>query len=180
MQKLSVVGDKTAQLTTYNGNVGIGTTLPGQKLQVNGNIEYSGQLSRSGGTKPFARYNTFPAATTTGPARLNFTTKVYDTHNAVTTGASWKFKVPSKCAGYYLVHIGTHFQGSGYCDLYRTTGGVTTQHCRLNQSPSQYLHHGSAMIYLLATDEIYVNITAGTVDAAGYLNYIDIACLDLQ
>jgi hypothetical protein len=46
------------------------------------------------------------SANTTTSAQINFNTKIYDDHNAVTTGASWKFTAP--VAGKYLItgHIG--------------------------------------------------------------------------
>lgn len=42
---------------------------------------------------------------------VDYDTKVVDTHNAVTTGASWSFTVPR--TGYYTVSASVHFQSAG-------------------------------------------------------------------
>ena len=41
---------------------------------------------------------------------VNFDTKVQDTHNAVTTGAAWKFTAPA--GGFYLVDVIVQFAGT--------------------------------------------------------------------
>lgn len=84
-----------------------------------------------------ARYTTNAGQTiaTTATDILNFEDKVYDTDNAVTTGAAWKFTAPS--TGYYhvdvailtasstawetteIVIIYLYIDGSLNCELYR-------------------------------------------------------------
>ena len=49
-----------------------------------------------------AYYMSTSTASTTGNP-INFATKEYDTHNAVTTGASWKFTVPAGLGGKFEV-----------------------------------------------------------------------------
>jgi len=49
----------TIGLLVLNGNVGIGTTSPSYKLDVNGDVRWSGTLQ--GGSVPWARLTNFPA-----------------------------------------------------------------------------------------------------------------------
>lgn len=62
----------------------------------------SGPSAIASSESVMARYSTASAqALTTSPAIINFATVSYDTHGAVTTGASWKFTAP--IAGKYRV-----------------------------------------------------------------------------
>lgn len=62
--------------------------------------------SINGGSQAFAREefvgcSYYLSANTTTSNQINFSAKLYDTHNAVTTGASWKFTAPQN--GKYLI-----------------------------------------------------------------------------
>lgn len=67
--------------------------------------------SAVGEVAPFvgAKYNTTVSAASSSSAPVQWSNKEYDTHNAVTTGAVWKFTAP--IAGYY--NISGVFQTSG-------------------------------------------------------------------
>lgn len=140
-------------------------------------------VSSSANVRPVtARYITTTAGSYgTGGAVLDFTTKVDDSHGAVTTGASWKYtaKVPGK----YRVNIGLSPSGTNglYAELYKN--GAT--YARLAQyrsgaNPPQLA--GGTQIDLLAGD--YINIvvfseTATTsLATSSHLNFIDIAKID--
>ncbi len=60
-----------------------------------------------------ARYSrtTTQSISDNATTRIDFATKVYDTHNAVTTGASWVFTCPS--AGYYSVSCSATYNSGG-------------------------------------------------------------------
>jgi hypothetical protein len=66
----------------------------------------SGPATIAASEKIYAEYNsTSGQACASGTTLINFDTKVIDTHNAVTTGASWKFTAPR--AGYYCISAAT-------------------------------------------------------------------------
>jgi len=76
----------------------------------------------SAGTQQIAATETvaasyYSAATQSSlTTQINFGTKIFDTHGAVTTGSSWKFTAPM--SGKYLVH-GKIQGGGGGCHLYK-------------------------------------------------------------
>lgn len=74
---------------------------------------------------------------------VNFADKTYDTHNAVTVGASWKFTVPAGCGGAYRVqaHITIDDFGSpeaagepAFLSVYQTpVGGAAAEAARVDR-----------------------------------------------
>lgn len=60
-----------------------------------------------------ARYETNASQSipNVSPTIINFEDQVYDTHNAVTIGAAWKFTAPK--TGYYAIHARIMFAVSG-------------------------------------------------------------------
>lgn len=59
-----------------------------------------------------ARYTRITAQSLNSATIMDFSTKDYDTHNAVTTGSSWKFTAPK--TGYYKVRAGLQFVTRSY------------------------------------------------------------------
>lgn len=59
-----------------------------------------------------ARYTRITAQSLNSATIMDFSTKDYDTHNAVTTGASWKFTAPK--SGYYKVRAGLQWVSRSY------------------------------------------------------------------
>lgn len=125
-----------------------------------------------------ARYTTGTAGSYgTGGAVLDFPLKTEDSHNAVTTGASWKFTAPAP--GKYRVSIGLSPSGTNglYAELYKngSTYARLAQY-RSGANPPQL--SGGTEITLLTGE--YINIvvfseTATTsLATAAHLNYIDI------
>jgi len=91
----------------------------GDYVEISGSIpieEYSNGASLStveaGLQTVMARYNSNAAQTigSGGPHIINFEDEVFDTHNSVATGSSWKFTAPR--TGKYSVKARTQFQSS--------------------------------------------------------------------
>lgn len=82
-----------------------------------------------------AKYNTSAAQSiaNTGEPIVDFGTKVYDSHGAVTTGASWKFTAP--ISGKYSVRAACHFTNANW-------GAASLQTLRVfkNGSSDDYIY----------------------------------------
>lgn len=124
----------------------------------------------------------------TGSAQVvNFGTKNIDTHNAVTTGASWVFTAPA--AGLYEVKAQILFVSGGGWD----SGDLGFLGLRKNTSLLKYLYMyfsngahsvnvgllGSETVYLVAGDTIDITVLQNTggaiaLDAATTENYISV------
>ena len=64
-----------------------------------------------------AKYMYATAVSASPSAPLNPVTKLYDTHNAVTTGANWRFIAP--VAGVYRVSWSAYFGALGNVFIYK-------------------------------------------------------------
>lgn len=110
----------------------------------------------------------------TGYTVVDFEDIVIDTHNAVSTGAGWKFTVPS--TGKYLVSSGLHPASNDSWNFHIFLNGVIN--CRLGQDPSVANYEGSsAIIDVLAGDEIDIRCISGsanTLVADADVNHISI------
>jgi len=112
-----------------------------------------------------ARYHTATAQSFANNALniINYDTKDYDTHNAVTIGASWVFTAP--IGGYYLVTASILFSTTVNCAdgedgnmrLYKNGGAVSYIARKDNYGtavvipPNMYMHlQGSDVVYLAA------------------------------
>lgn len=120
---------------------------------------------------------------------LDFETKLYDTHNAVTTGAAWKFTVLVE--GLYLVSGSLMFaitQTWGYGNAatlnVRVDEVITAALCRKDNYPSGigvYMNlNGSVHLYLSTGDNVDFSIWQGSggalpLYAGGANNWIAIA-----
>ena len=95
---------------THDGEVGIGTTNPKEKLEVNGDISSSGLVYQKA-YPAFSATRTGTGSTTTDGAwtRLYFTTEDYDLGNDFNT-TSAKFTVPTK--GIYHLNASLHIDNT--------------------------------------------------------------------
>jgi hypothetical protein len=118
---------------------------------------------------------------------VDYPTKVIDTHNAVTTGASWKFTAP--VSGIYQTNIAWKYTASTYagtsnfvCYLYKNgslqheLGFMRTENGSASIAPAAT---GNSLIELKAGDTIdfrlfHDNGLPETLEASGLGNYIDI------
>lgn len=99
-----------------------------------------------------------PSNTSSSP--INYSSKIYDTHNAVTTGASWKFTAPQ--SGLYSV------SGGGYCTsgsnyaitVYKNASAYAVLSTCLYTNGVQ--SRGSISILLNAGDYIDMRLSSGT------------------
>lgn len=104
------------------------------------------------------------ATQTSLTTQINFGTRVYDTHGAVTTGAGWKFTPPM--AGKY--RISGFFSGSAtnlYLKLYKTGISYATI-CHVTDGTESY----SIEVDLLSTDFIDIR-PSGSLIVNGHANY---------
>jgi hypothetical protein len=92
---------------------------------------------------------------------VNFVTKVADSHNAVTTGAAWKFTAPA--AGYYVVSTKVNLDASsawallkqGYLALHKNDVRLVNIDVTNNQSANTWaVLSGTTVIYLAAAEYI--------------------------
>lgn len=131
-----------------------------------------------------ARYTTSTAQAISTTTIVNFTTKVFDSHNAVTTGASWKFTAP--VAGKYLISA-AFFTASTALNqrfIYEVFKNGTTQNIwvanmeKETTNTSRLVGHGTAVVDAFAGDTIDVRGTASGATTAlsgdAYQNYIEI------
>jgi hypothetical protein len=126
------------------------------------------------GAFPQARYTVVAGELTcanTAHTILNFDTSVYDTATAVTTGAAWKFTVPTGQGGYYLVCSAVLLKATtnwavneaAYLELYK--GGViqaylagSAQQASSSGGAYNIFLSGSAIISLAATNYIDIRL----------------------
>lgn len=117
-----------------------------------------------------ARYTIPSGKTTSSTQPIDASTKVIDTHNAVTTGSSWKFTAPVR--GIYQVTVGVYY-GAGASDTYIYKNG--SQDAWLCQPFSSTGANGSAIIQLNGGDYIDVRAaSAVTTNAAPNSPHISI------
>lgn len=125
-----------------------------------------------------ARYFVTSAASTTTPNPINYDTKDWDTHAAVTTGATtWKFTCP--VTGYYVVESSNNPSTQSAHFLYKN--GVKAYCLGNSTSSSGSPSTGCTLIQLNAGDTIFIaaNNTqtpavAGTGTTISNVNYISI------
>jgi hypothetical protein len=70
---------------------------------------------------------------------VDFATEVFDTHDAVTTGASWKFTAPvagKYFVGAHVVYVGVADTWSTYLSLFKNGSGPTQTLCLSDQPTS--------------------------------------------
>ena len=180
---------QTSQRSGLTSSTGGGETRP-LNAYVNYFIKYTRHASPvlAQGEVVAAKYtvSSAPSVPNSGFNIVNFVTKEFDTHNAVTTGASWNFKAPS--AGFYEIKTYIHFNATTYA-----IGNTRQAQVYVNNVGRDYLFHettetanpiveyqieGSTVVEVTAGSTIDVrflnNRTAGATNlvAFGSLNYI--------
>jgi hypothetical protein len=142
-------------------------------------------ISGGGGSSPatdcvYASYNTATAQEFVAGAVeiIDFDTKVEDTDDAVTTGASWKFTAPTD--GVYTVTVRIMLKDSDnwvdgeFLDLRLTKGGSTFYHLvrsTVSGTPL-YLQAQATATLRLAADE-YISVNLNSDSTGGTLTLIN-------
>lgn len=184
--------DSSVNIVTIDGNAS--ETINGSLTELLGS-QYDSIRLVSNGTnwliisskvQVVAIYDTAAGQAVTHAARINFATKVRDTHNAVTTGASWVFTAP--IAGTYNVSskalpntvsatVGQVF------DIRLTKNGTSIrsgqQDVSENTTARLYSSVINSSVELAKGDTIYIifntDLPAVNLLASGIHNYITIA-----
>lgn len=88
---------------------------------------------------------------------VNYDTKVYDTHNAVTTGVSWRFTAP--VAGYYKVNAAIAFAGGVTWDAGENIDLVLRKNATNTTELGYYKNLGThtQSLRTAGTDSVYLN-----------------------
>lgn len=129
---------------------------------------------REAGGRIAARYkrSTTQSMINNATTIVDFATADYDTHAAVTTGASWKFTAPR--TGYYLIttmftfNAGTNWEAGELGILYLYKGGVST--VTIDFFTIQATMTGSTSMMLRGATELY--LAAGEyIDLRVFHNY---------
>lgn len=131
-----------------------------------------------------ARYTTATAQSISTATIVNFTTKVFDSHGAVTTGASWKFTAPIsgtyEVRGSYLT-AGTTAVQYFYYGIFKNGLDQSTYPCwhtKETANNTRQNANGTAKIQLLAGEYIDLRGTASGSTTAlsgdAYINFIEI------
>lgn len=107
-----------------------------------------------------AKYSGVVSATVSTTAPFQWNTKQFDTHNAVTTGASWRFTAP--ISGIYSVSY-TCAITSSIEDSIIYKNGASTPNLNTTLSSTGY-YNGTSLINLLAGD--YIDVRLGTSKTA--------------
>lgn len=114
-----------------------------------------------------AKYNLAAASSITNGSQINFSTKIEDTHGAVTTGASWKFTAP--IAGLYSISTLQNANAAHNYQLYKN--GVAGDY--LSGAPvANYLLSGRTQIRLNAGD--YIDVRPDATVTTQSVTYISI------
>lgn len=121
---------------------------------------------------------------------VDFASSDFDTDSAVTTGASWKYTVPTGKTGYYLVIASVVFDSSAsweqgelaYIRIFKNGGTNAFLDYRVMQGTGTYGFNlvGGTVISLAAADYIDVRVyqnsdASATISALGNGNHIAIA-----
>jgi hypothetical protein len=176
-----VAGDTfTFRSTSAGGTLSNSATL--HRIHI---TSISGPVSVMASEKVFAHYTTNAGGSVNSATIVDFEDKVMDTHNAVTTGASWKFTAPR--TGFYTIKAyiaassGAWTAGQNfYTDLYKSTVNsyrIDTRKLETSVT-TEVSSSGSISLYLLQGEYIDLRTTAErgstSLIASGSLNYITI------
>ena len=147
------------------------TWASGDRIRISATMQVSGwssssQMSSDSDTRVVAaRYTT--ASGSTG-ARIQFNTQDFDTHSAVTTGASWVYQAP--VSGIYevraYVNVGANNIGQNPLNLYKN--GVSHQTLSFSGiSAANSEVDGAGLVSLNAGDTIYLTVGGTAVTITG-------------
>jgi hypothetical protein len=125
------------------------------------------ELSSSADTRVVsAQYSVGSTAVTSG-AVINFSTAVYDTHGAVTTGASWKFTAP--VPGYYDINLTGASRASGTGNSLIVYKGGSSNTTLFSFAVAGMNFCGGTQMYLNAGDYIDVRCDGSITIVPGVL-----------
>lgn len=137
----------------------------------------SQQLSSDAGLRLVAaKYQCSTADVTQGSVlnNINYDTRVYDTHNAVTTSATdWRFTAPE--SGYYAVSISNNYASGSTSGVYLYRNGSVVETVAGAGVANGVTGNGSTTVFLSAGDYIAFNNASGstsTLTASTNLNYV--------
>ncbi len=126
----------------------------------------SGPSQIAASEKIYARYetNVTTSVANTGDTLIDFEDKVFDSHNAVTVGASWKFTAP--VAGIYQISSNNQFTSATYA-VGNVVGGAIYKNGSVNTYfNSQTAAAATGLIFTTNCPSILISLNAG--------DYIDI------
>lgn len=149
------------------------TNLAGETAEANASVNFvsierlSGPAAVAATETVAARYTTVAGQGTLNATRINYDTKVYDTHNAVTTGLSdWKFTAP--VSGKYQISSAVFFAANTFAvgttinaEVYKNGAPYSFICLFCSQTASSISPglYGSDDIQLLAGDYIEIRVT---------------------
>lgn len=142
-------GSATTSIYSLNGNLGIGTTSPSEKLEVNGGIKPSGitPATPNAGTlySGYGRLVLIETKTASNSATIDFTTDIDATYSEYVLAV--KNAVPSSdgSANYLRIESGGAWQTTSYAYVteYMYADGVTTNGLESSSSAAQILIESS-------------------------------------
>lgn len=148
------------QANPQGGSYSTDTGVQGTNLSIE---RVSGPATVAASEKVAARYSTSVGQSINSSTIIDYATKDFDTHNAVTTGGSWKFTSPS--TGYYRVSAMVGTASAAW-----TAGQGLYAELRKNGSLSFYLNR--LQVTASYTDEVFISGTGSIYLSAG--DYIDL------
>jgi hypothetical protein len=141
-----------------------GASSPSYVANINGNFfcieRISGPSAIAASETIAATYQLAGAVASGLTQPIDYSIKIFDTHNAVTTGSGWKFTAP--ISGFYEIGALTASATSN-CDMFLAKNNVATGLIVTGVTTSGF-NHGSLIIPLLAGDYIDVryNVSQNT------------------
>lgn len=177
---LDLKANDTIQLKIFHNTSGSITVAGAADAQWLSIERLSGPATIAANELVAARYSTASTQTiNTTDTIIDFDTKDFDSHSAVTTGASWKFTAPS--AGKYEVEASMFHAAARteqYLLLYK--GGVLHQYLGANVFTSAISRaiQGKGTINLLADEQIDVRaqlqVSSNTLTSNATLNWVSV------
>jgi hypothetical protein len=162
--KFTTVTGSSATFTTVTGTTAVFNVITGSSACISGSV--SGKLSSTLGCVA-ALYNATGSTSFSNGVlvTMNYDTKDVDTHNAVTTGPSWKFALPSGQDGLYTISCGIVINGANWLTLDSYYMGIAINGAErrrlyyrcVETATFEYVEmFGTAVVRLTGTD--YVNV----------------------
>lgn len=158
-------GTSNAGLTKLNGNGLAGGISFFARVPIAG-WSSTTQMSNDTDTRVVAAHYYMSSNTSTASTYLNFDTKVFDTHNAVTTGAgAWVFTVP--VSGIYRVSATVQSGGTTQTSIFVTKNTTTQSYLTQTLTTANQISNGSATVQCVAGDTLAVKNDATVTYTGG-------------